>query len=237
MIIRRMADAIRTQNWFTVIIEVLIVVIGIFIGLQVDDWNQTRKANVQNQIIMAQLDEDINEVLVNIDAAVIIHKQYIDWGKLALRYLNSEDILADHQIEIENAFQRMHQLPKPQLLSGHLDSVLSGGIGQLITDQAMQRELVTLTSALVRGLDIYRHIEDRITEISAIHRQMVGFAAPGDEGLAITYDGEALRRSAAFKIAMQNAVVFHRYGFRALEVYADNLKQYQTRSAEPEVTP
>jgi len=237
MILRRMADAIRTQNWFTVIVEIFIVVIGIFIGLQVDDWNQTRKANVQNQIVMVQLDEDINEVLANIDEAVITHKQYIDWGKLALRYLNGEDILAEHQAEIENAFQRMHQLPKPQLLSGHLDSVLSGGIGQLITDQAMQRELVSLTSALVRGLDIYRHIEDRITETTEIHRQMVGFASPGDADVTITYDGEALRQPAAFKIAMQNAVVFHRYGFRALEVYADNLKQYQTRSAEPEVTP
>jgi hypothetical protein len=39
-----MADAIRQQNWFTVVIEVFIVVVGIFIGLQVDDWSQSRKA-------------------------------------------------------------------------------------------------------------------------------------------------------------------------------------------------
>jgi hypothetical protein len=44
MILRRMADAIRQQNWFTVVIEVFIVVVGIFIGLQVDDWSQSRKA-------------------------------------------------------------------------------------------------------------------------------------------------------------------------------------------------
>ena len=38
MILRKMADAIRGQNWFTVVLEILIVVIGIFIALQVDDW-------------------------------------------------------------------------------------------------------------------------------------------------------------------------------------------------------
>ena len=42
MILRRLADAIREQNWFTVVLELAIVVIGILIGLQMDDWNQRR---------------------------------------------------------------------------------------------------------------------------------------------------------------------------------------------------
>ena len=33
MILRRLADAIREQNWLTVVLEVLIVVVGILIGL------------------------------------------------------------------------------------------------------------------------------------------------------------------------------------------------------------
>ena len=42
MILRRLAEAVREQNWFTVVLEVLIVVVGIFIGLQVDDWAERR---------------------------------------------------------------------------------------------------------------------------------------------------------------------------------------------------
>ena len=33
MIIRRVAQAVREQNWFTVAVEVAVVVAGIFIGL------------------------------------------------------------------------------------------------------------------------------------------------------------------------------------------------------------
>lgn len=55
MILRRLADAIRTQNWFTVVLEVAIVVVGIFIGLQVDDWNQRRVDKVREQAILASL--------------------------------------------------------------------------------------------------------------------------------------------------------------------------------------
>jgi hypothetical protein len=43
MILRRLAEALRTQNWFTVVLEIAIVVVGIFIGLQADDWNENRK--------------------------------------------------------------------------------------------------------------------------------------------------------------------------------------------------
>jgi hypothetical protein len=44
MILRKLAENVQQQNWFVVVLEILIVVIGIFIGLQVDDWNNRRIA-------------------------------------------------------------------------------------------------------------------------------------------------------------------------------------------------
>lgn len=49
MILRRLAEALREQNWFSVALEVAIVVVGIFIGLQVDDWNQRRLERESDQ--------------------------------------------------------------------------------------------------------------------------------------------------------------------------------------------
>lgn len=40
--LRRLADAIRAQNWFSVAIEVVIVVVGILIGLRLNDWADRR---------------------------------------------------------------------------------------------------------------------------------------------------------------------------------------------------
>jgi hypothetical protein len=53
MILRRLSHAIREQNWFTVVLELTIVVIGIFIGLQVDDWNQQRLGRASDQRALA----------------------------------------------------------------------------------------------------------------------------------------------------------------------------------------
>ena len=59
MILRKLADAIKEQSWFTVVLEILIVVIGIFIGLQVDGWNQQRKDRIDGQFFLKRLHNDI----------------------------------------------------------------------------------------------------------------------------------------------------------------------------------
>lgn len=59
MILRRLSEAITEQNWFIVVIEVLVIVVGIFIGLQVDDWNETRKDRKDEQLFLKRLHGDI----------------------------------------------------------------------------------------------------------------------------------------------------------------------------------
>jgi hypothetical protein len=42
MILRRLTENLRAQNWTAISIEFLIVVIGVFIGTQVSNWNEER---------------------------------------------------------------------------------------------------------------------------------------------------------------------------------------------------
>lgn len=52
MILQRLATSIRKQDWFTVAVETLIVVFGVFIGLQVNNWNEARSESerIANQL-------------------------------------------------------------------------------------------------------------------------------------------------------------------------------------------
>jgi len=59
MILRQLADAFRQENWFTVFLEIMIVVAGIFIGLQVDDWNNLRKDRQDEQQYLNRLHDEI----------------------------------------------------------------------------------------------------------------------------------------------------------------------------------
>lgn len=59
MILRRLSEAIVKQNWSIVTVEVLVVVVGIFIGLQVDDWNQARKDGNDELRFLERLHNDL----------------------------------------------------------------------------------------------------------------------------------------------------------------------------------
>ena len=59
MILRKLAEAIRQQDWFTVVLEVFVVVAGIFIGLQVDDWNSSRQDRRDEQQYLNRLHDEI----------------------------------------------------------------------------------------------------------------------------------------------------------------------------------
>lgn len=59
MILRQLGEALAGQNWFIVFMEVLVLVAGIFIGLQVDDWNESRKDRKDEQLFLQRLHEDV----------------------------------------------------------------------------------------------------------------------------------------------------------------------------------
>lgn len=62
MILRRISDAFRKQDWFTVAVETLIVVFGVFIGLQVNNWNNARQDRDDEQRFLERLHPDIVRV-------------------------------------------------------------------------------------------------------------------------------------------------------------------------------
>ncbi|MDH3989246.1 MAG: hypothetical protein OEV34_08970 [Gammaproteobacteria bacterium] len=89
MILRRLVDAIREQHWFTVVLEVLIVVVGIFVGLQMDDWNERRKERVMEREYLERLLTDAENSTDSIRATVRMLDGLIDQSMLVLGALQS----------------------------------------------------------------------------------------------------------------------------------------------------
>ncbi len=60
MILHRLATSVRKQDWFAVVIETLIVVLGVFIGLQVNNWNEARIEAERAAVYEKRLKEDLS---------------------------------------------------------------------------------------------------------------------------------------------------------------------------------
>ncbi len=59
MILARLAKALRRQDWQSVVVEILVVVVGILFALQLDTWNESRKDRNLEQIYLQRLSADL----------------------------------------------------------------------------------------------------------------------------------------------------------------------------------
>jgi hypothetical protein len=58
MILRRITEHVKAQNWAAVGLEFVIVVAGIFVGLQVSNWNEARTERRSEGRVLEQLFEE-----------------------------------------------------------------------------------------------------------------------------------------------------------------------------------
>lgn len=92
MILRKLAAAIRRQDWFTVVLEVVIVVVGIFIGLQVDDWNEQRKESLKQEELLVDLSGGLRSDLQELDGTIALQaRRYAAFSLLLDKAIGWED--------------------------------------------------------------------------------------------------------------------------------------------------
>ena len=61
MILRRISSALKRQDWATVFIEFVLVIAGVLIALQVNNWNETRGDRELERDILERLHTEITE--------------------------------------------------------------------------------------------------------------------------------------------------------------------------------
>ena len=59
MILRRIAEHLKQQHWTGVFIELAIVVLGVFIGMQVSNWNEDRVSRASEVRHLQEISEDL----------------------------------------------------------------------------------------------------------------------------------------------------------------------------------
>jgi hypothetical protein len=62
MILRSLTKHVKDQNWFAVGLDFAIVVIGVFIGIQVANWNELQAERGQTERMLSDLIVDLEEM-------------------------------------------------------------------------------------------------------------------------------------------------------------------------------
>jgi len=137
MILRRVAEHIKQQHWTGVLIELAIVVLGVFIGMQVNNWNQQRLTDQQSAIYTKHLREDLHVEAWQIAGLKLYYDEVLANAYHALDDMEGRAPMPNEAFLVA-AFRATQYNDFVQDRGTYDELVSTGNIG-LVTDQRLRR--------------------------------------------------------------------------------------------------
>ena len=101
MLPRRIANNLKDQNWTAIGVELLVLIIGVFLGLQVDNWNESR---LEQKAVKSYYDRLIQNIRTN-EHNLQTHQDYYQkvktHGEAALSALQTGETKLGEQFFIQ----------------------------------------------------------------------------------------------------------------------------------------
>jgi hypothetical protein len=139
MILRRLTQHVKDQNWFAVGLDFVIVVVGVFLGFQVTEWNAQRLARLDEQSLIERLTDEFTTLeTVVVQRTERAERLVADTAGLIEFVRRGEEPADDTRIRemIRIALLLYNaQVPPPTSFS---DALQSGRIGSLENDDLRQ---------------------------------------------------------------------------------------------------
>lgn len=166
MILRRIREHFVQHNWFAVAVDFVIVVAGVFLGIQASNWNQARIGRQQAREYRAMLRDDLDANL----ASLTTRKRYYEWVRrealATLADLHPPVGSSDEQLLV-HAYQATQILPWA-LKRNTYDEIVSVGATANLGPPALRDQIANyyvssdVAKANVSIIPAYREIVRRI---------------------------------------------------------------------------
>ncbi|RIJ23406.1 hypothetical protein D1224_03815 [Henriciella barbarensis] len=148
MILRRLTTALRKQDWVTVVIETLIVVFGVFIGLQVNNWNEARAERSAERGTLIRLHEDFRESIAGQSRDIHFLEQQLADQALILKSLDACAVAPGDDAAFQRGIATIGWINPPRLYRRTIDEITASGRTDIISSSEIAEELAR-TIALV----------------------------------------------------------------------------------------
>ncbi|MBI1393580.1 MAG: hypothetical protein GC152_12630 [Alphaproteobacteria bacterium] len=89
MLLRRISEHVRTQNWTAVALDFVIVVMGVFMGIQLGNWNDARVFAASEKSYLAELKSEIRRNNDVVRARVAMMERVVEAGRSGHAFLTS----------------------------------------------------------------------------------------------------------------------------------------------------
>ena len=100
MIFKRAVAKLRGQDWAAISIELIIVILGVFIGIQFSNWNATRLQKLETQRMLSQLGPQFDFLQSFFNAARPYYRTTRAYTEVAIRGWHNDPSVSDRDFVI-----------------------------------------------------------------------------------------------------------------------------------------
>jgi hypothetical protein len=144
MILRRLTANFRRQDWTAVAVELLIVVLGVFIGLQAQEWATAHAEQQRADVLLQQLRGDLDGERINLKTYMDYQQVVADYARTAIKGLESPGSV-DPATWVASAYQAS-QILTTQSTRATFDEMKSTGAIDLIRNARLRAMLISYYS-------------------------------------------------------------------------------------------
>jgi hypothetical protein len=89
MIFKRAAARLRAQDWAAITIELGIVIVGVFVGIQAANWNEMRADHARGRSYLERIQTDLDADLANYENRMRFWNSVATYGRRGLAYADT----------------------------------------------------------------------------------------------------------------------------------------------------
>lgn len=97
-VLRRIVINLRRQDWTTVGVELVVVILGVFIGVQASNWNEARTADNESKVFTDRLKSDLRAEAFAYELSVAYYGQVLANARRAEAALSGRSEMGDEAL-------------------------------------------------------------------------------------------------------------------------------------------
>ena len=194
MILRRFIVHIEEQNWFAVGLDVIVVIVGIFLGMQVTEWNEERKNQYEEKRLLTDLHTDLTNAIARVDSLLERMSEYNRTIDLAARKIFSTEFKGSLSDDECRDIARGHIAPHLKVKGiSTLEEVLATGKLPLISDRELRKEVLKMHSQLELDSDQIDFVVNDLKNLPDNHANLFPRMLTEHDDVAVQCDIDRIR--------------------------------------------
>ena len=147
MILRRIGNALKEQNWTAIAVEFVLLVLGVFLGIQVANWNAERETRQKSAIFTERLKADLRGEDWTYQFLIAYNREVLANANRTVDALEGKAALSD-EVLLVSAYRATQYRNRNQRGSTFDELISTGNIG-LIHDQTLRGTAMRLYNLAV----------------------------------------------------------------------------------------